>query len=110
MPGHGQSPLGRFVRIRYYGFLANFARADKLQLCRDQIDPDRACLQEETPDCDTGKQAKGCDNPNKRICPHCHKETLNLIMDFPAAPRHRAYCGRLRSHTHDPGGDTAKAA
>ena len=72
-----------FVRIRYYGFLANAHRKDQLQKIRELLgSPQPAVSDDESsdPSQDASEQA-----PDQR-CPHCH-EGLMRIVD--AAPRPR---------------------
>jgi len=97
-------PLG-FVRIRYYGFLANRARAPKLQMCRDQTDPLRAC--DESTDADDTSMPQEKD---ARECRVCGNGRLQWRMDIPRSAGRRAAVADLALHLHDPGGGLANAA
>jgi hypothetical protein len=90
-----------FVRIRYFGFLANRTRADKLQLCRDQTDPGRACLAGDDPDADEDREPTPAEPP-PRTCPVCRKGTMTWLMHLPRQPRTAA--SQAEPPTLDPGG------
>jgi hypothetical protein len=72
-----------FVRIRYYGFLANAHRKDQLHKIRELLGaPQPAVSDEESsdPSQDSSEQA-----PDQR-CPHCH-EGLMRTVDMAPRPR-----------------------
>jgi len=99
-----------FVRIRYFGFLANCTRAAKLQLCRDQTDPANACLGD---DADAGEDEELTPaEPPPRTCPVCHKPALRWLMDLPRAPRTANHPGiaSIQSHALNREGGAANAA
>lgn len=96
-----------FVRIRYFGFLANCTRAAKLQLCRDQTDPQSALRGDSVPDDDLIEEPV----PVKErtcTCPGCLKQRMVWLMELPRpishAKKHRHYVG------NDPPGGAVKAA
>ena len=100
-----------FVRIRYYGFLANCTRAVKLQLCRDQTDPAKAILGPDDPTQAEEEELGPVKEPS-RLCPVCHKGHFAWFMDLPRPHRGAAIStADLRlTRAPDPGGGIANAA
>ena len=75
-----------FQRIRYYGFLANRYRAEKLALCRQllQIPPPPAPNLEVKKDYrDRYEEITGV---SLKTCPQCHHGTMIVIERFECAP------------------------
>lgn len=76
----------RFVRIRYYGFIANRFRSQNLQLCRQLLNVDQ------TPPINPHKDMHWADlyesltGENPLRCPLCKKGILRLVEQFPPAP------------------------
>jgi putative transposase/transposase-like zinc-binding protein len=68
-----------FPRIRYYGFLANRCRNDKLDLCRTLLD----VLPDVDPRIDEPEGACATDAEGRR-CPVCRKGTLLCVLTFTA--------------------------
>lgn len=97
-----------FVRIRYFGFLANCIRAAKLQLCRDQTDPDRACRGAEEAAAENDDLLPAQQSP--RRCPVCGQGHLVWRMDIPRSPVLHGAADHQQSHAMDPGGGIPDAA
>jgi predicted Zn-ribbon and HTH transcriptional regulator len=76
----------RFQRIRYYGFLANCQRADKLALCRHllQVTETTEPPEPEVPDRTMLLQALLGEDPSR--CPRCNKGHLNRFALLPPSP------------------------
>jgi CRISPR-associated endonuclease Cas1 len=73
------SALGKQMRIRHYGFLANRFREEKLALCRELL---------EVPTPDPEESASGenvsCEKePASAICPACGQGPLEITRTFP---------------------------
>lgn len=71
-----------FVRVRYYGFLVNCCRTEKLTLCR-------RLLSEEKPEPALGAAAPQDDLQHdsaivRTICPHCGQGKMNIIEKLSA--------------------------
>jgi hypothetical protein len=97
-----------FVRIRYYGFLANRFRAAKLQLCRDQTGP-AVCAA--YGDGDTAEDGRAPILERSRPCPVCNNGRMAWLMDLPRSKRDANITARPKlTHMHDPGGGVAHAA
>jgi hypothetical protein len=74
-----------FVRIRYYGFLANGCRAKKLELCRRLLSADKAesgQISEAHKDGDQGDSAIA-----PQICPNCKQGKLIIVEKIAKARR-----------------------
>src|SRR5262249_8711916 len=74
-----------FVRIRYYGFLANGCRAKKLELCRRLLSADKTepeSINEVQKDDDQGDLTTA-----PKICPNC-KQGKMIIVEKIARARH----------------------
>jgi hypothetical protein len=67
-----------FQRIRYYGFLANCHRAEKLALCRRLLATPCSSLLPQPADCCAYHAALIAGNP--RLCPRCGVGTLISIQ------------------------------
>jgi Putative transposase/Transposase zinc-binding domain len=67
-----------FVRIRHFGFLANFQRAASLELCRQLLDMAPIVRSTET-----------SHTSSARLCPSCHQPTTVLERFNPAQLRWR---------------------
>jgi hypothetical protein len=75
-----------FQRIRYYGFLANGRRAEKLALCRRLLEVERRAS-------DPNKQEEKRGNPSRCVvppCPCCGGRRMRIIETFDGS--------RFRSH------------
>jgi hypothetical protein len=74
-----------FQRIRYYGFLANRYRAEKLALCRQllQIPPPAPNLEVKKDYRDRYEEVTGV---SLKTCPQCHHGTMIVIETFECAP------------------------
>ncbi len=72
---------GGFVRIRYYGFLANRYRNERLEKCRCLLGvtsvPTPATQESQTP-VETSDQA-----PSPKTCPVCRRPSLAIIDVVP---------------------------
>ncbi len=84
-----------FVRIRYFGFLANCNRAKKLPLCRDLLDVTEISVVQEKSWPDLVLSLTGKD---PLLCPKCQRGRLVRIQTLP--PISRAHI----SHTRPPPG------
>lgn len=88
-----------FVRIRYYGFLANRSRADNLARCRELL---RQCPRVEEP---TPQPRTTADPPKLETavprCPLCHQGTMRVVE---ALPRQRPVI-QDQGPCHDESGD-----
>lgn len=85
-------PPSGFVRIRYYGFLANRHRKDKLKLCRTNLGEPEVIEKNETEAKDWGDHLQSLTGKDPFACPNCGKGRLNLKEDlkpipFPMRPR-----------------------
>jgi hypothetical protein len=74
-----------FHRIRYYGFLGNRHRAQKLARCRELIDMAPAGPAAEPP-ADYRDRFEALTGQSLRECPHCHIGTM-VVIDCIARPR-----------------------
>jgi hypothetical protein len=74
-----------FQRIRYYGFLANRYRAEKLALCRQllQIPPPAPNHEVKKDYRDRYEEITGV---SLKTCPQCHHGTMIVIERFECAP------------------------
>ena len=74
---------GGFVRIRYYGFLANRHRNERLEKCRDLLGvtsvPTPTIPESQTP-VETSDPA-----PSPKTCPACGRQSLAIIDVVPPA-------------------------
>ena len=75
-----------FQRIRYYGFLANRYRAEKLALCRQllQIPLPAPKIEIKKDYRDRYEEITGV---SLKTCPQCHHGTMIIIERFECAPR-----------------------
>jgi hypothetical protein len=74
-----------FHRIRYYGFLGNRHRAQKLARCRELLGmaaPETA----DNPTADYRDRFETLTGQSLRTCPHCHTGTM-VVIDCIARPR-----------------------
>jgi hypothetical protein len=77
---------GGFVRIRYFGFMANCTRTAKLQLLRDQIDPAMALaggVDSEKDEEEEQEKELGPVQERTCVCPVCKKATMVWRMKLP---------------------------
>jgi hypothetical protein len=77
-----------FVRIRYYGFLANRLRADSLARCRELLKHSS----EAEPL--TGARSEAADQePTTDRCPQCHQGHMRIVEEL--APQRRALAAKM---------------
>jgi hypothetical protein len=69
-----------FVRIRYYGFLANGTRAQLLSRCRDVLGQPDAMAGPDTEHAEDGERFLDLLPPGLRRCPHCRKGMLRCVQ------------------------------
>ena len=72
-----------FVRIRYYGFLANAHRQEQLRRIRELLDAPQPAIDDEEPD---ERQSDPASSDHGQRCPHC-KEGLMWPIDQSPRPR-----------------------
>lgn len=79
-----------FVRIRYYGFLANANRAQLLARCRTALRQPRTLAQPQTGDAADRQPFLDLLPGRPRLCPHCKNGLLRCVqlLERPP-PRHR---------------------
>ena len=81
-----------FVRIRYYGFLANGTRAQLLSRCRDALGQPETITGLDTQHADDGGQSLELLPRGLHLCPHCKKGMLRCVQLLerpPPGPWHR---------------------
>lgn len=69
-----------FVRIRYYGFLANGTRAQLLSRCRDALGQPDAAAGPDTEHAEDGEWFLDLLPLGLRLCPHCRKGMLRCVQ------------------------------
>ena len=69
-----------FVRIRYYGFLANGTRARLLSRCRDALGQSQTITEPETEDGEDDERFLELLPRVPRLCPHCKKGMLRCVQ------------------------------
>lgn len=73
-----------FQRIRYYGFLSNRRRSEKLALCRQLLAmPPVAPSGPQTPECDDGLFYEGPTGSPLRQCPLCRQGRMVVVEVLP---------------------------
>ena len=75
----------RFHRIRYFGFLSNCHRVQKLALCRELLRMAPA-EQAADPPADYRDRFEALTGQSLRECPHCHTGIM-VVVDCIARPR-----------------------
>ena len=75
----------RFHRIRYFGFLSNCHRAQKLALCRKLLGMATTELAAD-PRADYPDRLEALTGQSLRECPHCHTGTM-AVIDCIARPK-----------------------
>jgi hypothetical protein len=70
-----------FHRIRYFGFLSNYHRAQKLALCRELL----GTATTEAP-ADYRDRFEALTGQSLRECPHCHVGTM-VVIECIARPK-----------------------
>jgi hypothetical protein len=75
----------RFHRIRYFGFLSNCHRAQKLALCRELLGMAPAEPATDPP-ADYRDQFEALTGQSLRECPHCHTGIM-VVVDCIARPK-----------------------
>ena len=81
-------PAG-FQRIRYYGFLANRYREQKLAHCRELLGmpaPEPADTEARKDYAERYEELTGC---SLRVCPVCHQGRMLVIEILPRTPRRK---------------------
>jgi hypothetical protein len=81
----------RFPRIRYYGFLTNQSRREKVALCRELIDDVGSTR-------DISQLPAETDDKDHKRCPICQTGRMIRILELPAEPNRR----RSRAPPHIP--------
>ena len=76
-----QSLPGGFVRIRYYGFLANRHRNERLEQCRDLL----GVTSVPTPTFQETQTSMENSDPSPKTCPVCRRQSLTIIDVVPPA-------------------------
>jgi hypothetical protein len=78
-----------FVRIRYFGFLANRDRSARIEQCRCAIQGCAAILEPLDPPADSGKTGNVLLDNSKTVifCPLCRKRSVTLREVIPKRPR-----------------------
>jgi hypothetical protein len=74
-----------FVRMRYYGFLANCCRAQKLELCRRLLSADQTELESVNEVEPAGDQSDSSVAPT--MCPNCGQGKMIMVEKIAAAGR-----------------------
>ena len=74
-----------FHRIRYFGFLGNCHRAQKLQRCRELLGMAPAGPAVDSP-VDYRDRFEALTGQSLRVCPHCHTGTM-VVVDCIARPK-----------------------
>lgn len=62
----------RFVKIRYYGLLAQSQRAASLEQCRELLNAPRCASTAAANSAADGNEQLGADAADPRVCPRCH--------------------------------------
>jgi len=68
-----------FQRIRYYGFLGNRHRAQKLALCRELLAMQPVASAVPDPAKDYRDRHEALTGVSLRVCPHCHRGTMLVV-------------------------------
>jgi hypothetical protein len=69
-----------FVRIRYYGFLANRGRTERLNLCRQLLgDSQLPVLSSPESTADTTAEPVAVSRQHPLLCPHCGRGQMRLL-------------------------------
>jgi hypothetical protein len=80
-----------FVRIRYYGFLANGSRAQLLSRCRDALGQPDATAGPDTEHAEDGEWFLDLLPPGLRLCPHCKRGALRCVQLLERPPPDHRY-------------------
>ena len=80
-----------FVRIRYYGFLANGSRAQLLSRCRDVLGQPEAVSESEAEHDDDREGFLDLLPRGLRLCPHCGKGMLRCVQLLERPPPAHRY-------------------
>jgi len=76
-----------FMRVRYYGFLANRHRADKLERIRFLLGQQPLCVGSGPPAIQPGEDPAEHELlDNSQLCPHCEKGRLRVVAPLPVKP------------------------
>lgn len=77
-----------FVRIRYYGFLANSSRARLLASCRAALAQPDNCVGSHAEDGEHDKMFLDLLPSGLRLCPHCKQGVLRCVQVLERPPPH----------------------
>ncbi|MDX1429120.1 MAG: IS91 family transposase [Rhodothermales bacterium] len=73
-----------FMRVRYYGFLANRHRAQKLERIRFLLGQQSLSMRSEPPTVQPGGDLADHELPDtNQLCPHCKKGRLRVVAPLP---------------------------
>ena len=75
-----------FVRIRYYGFLANGTRARLLACCREALAQDAASSEKRPDPLGDGEEFLALLPERLRLCPHCKHGVLRCVQILERPP------------------------
>jgi hypothetical protein len=79
----------RFMRVRYYGFLANRYRAEKLQLCRTRIGVPETPPPDPTEELNWADLFQSLTGVDPLACPQCKQGRMVRIEILPPSPPFR---------------------
>jgi hypothetical protein len=79
----------RFAKIRYFGFLANRHRRDRLSLCRLLLNA--SPLETEPDTLDWKSRYQSLTGESLDICPFCHKGRMIVVQILPPPWQRRSY-------------------
>jgi Putative transposase/Transposase zinc-binding domain len=69
----------RFVRIRYYGFMANRRRAENLERCRQLLGQREVPQTQNSPDEPDRSPAESGEDPVAGLCPLCQQGRMRIV-------------------------------
>jgi hypothetical protein len=79
----------RFVRVRYYGFLANGSRTRLLASCRDALGPPQLSAELSAEHADDGETLLDLLPTGLRLCPNCRQGVLRCVQVLERPPPNR---------------------
>ena len=83
----------RFQRIRYYGFLGNRYRKQKLALCRQLLGMPENATPDSNPSIDYRDLYEEITGSSLWICPICHKGRMQVIRVLESADKRPPMAG-----------------